>query len=437
MFYVYVLQSLVYPDQLYVGSTIDLKKRFERHNNGKEISTKRYMPWKLLYYEAYSNENLARTRERRLKHHGNAMKELKKRIMELSATRSGLHPAPHNAGLSMDEGLTTEKTGILRVTVRKSGAGFTLIELLVGVTILATLVGGLFLTLNPFRQIQKGQDSKRQSDLQQVKNALESYYQDNNCYPETLTFGQEWSSSTTVYMKEVPQDPTCNQFNGYCYQYITDTTTGDNCPQWNVVFAKLSQKPPQTTICPLSSVADACVPDGYDETWACVLSGAVNCQLVGVSGFDYLGGGGGGAEPTPTSGIEPTPTLSPGAVTYTLGGGSQYNPYMKTMTISPLWPDPPGIAQTFILAAEDATSDIVSAKIHLYSDNLSQILTLSHSGGTLTNGTWSGTISADTYNNKFTMAIVSVDANGNDRCTVLTPGGSSPEPDNICDVINQ
>ncbi|MDO8530210.1 MAG: GIY-YIG nuclease family protein [bacterium] len=79
MWYVYVLKSTLF-EEIYVGSTGDLKRRVTEHNDGKEISTKRYMPWVLCYYEAYFSEKLARLREKKLKYHGNAMKELKKRI---------------------------------------------------------------------------------------------------------------------------------------------------------------------------------------------------------------------------------------------------------------------------------------------------------------------------------------------------------------------
>ena len=79
MYYVYLLKSKIL-NETYVGSTNDLQRRFDEHNTGKEISTKRYMPWILLYYEAYITDNLARMREKRLKHNGNAIRELKKRI---------------------------------------------------------------------------------------------------------------------------------------------------------------------------------------------------------------------------------------------------------------------------------------------------------------------------------------------------------------------
>lgn len=78
MFYVYLLQSEKF-DQIYVGSTVDLRKRLLQHNNGESQSTNRYKPWKLVYYEAYEQESLARTREHNLKHYGNSLKELKRR----------------------------------------------------------------------------------------------------------------------------------------------------------------------------------------------------------------------------------------------------------------------------------------------------------------------------------------------------------------------
>lgn len=79
MWYVYILKSKVV-NEIYIGSTNDLKRRFGEHNSKKEISTKRYAPWILYYYEAYVLEKLARIREKRLKHNGNSIRELKKRI---------------------------------------------------------------------------------------------------------------------------------------------------------------------------------------------------------------------------------------------------------------------------------------------------------------------------------------------------------------------
>ncbi len=79
MLYVYVLKS-EFMKEIYIGSTNDLRRRLREHNSKLEISTKRYAPWSVYYYEAYLTEKLARIREKRLKNNGNAIRELKKRI---------------------------------------------------------------------------------------------------------------------------------------------------------------------------------------------------------------------------------------------------------------------------------------------------------------------------------------------------------------------
>ena len=66
MFYVYCLESNKY-DELYFGYTNDLKRRFKEHNQGLNISTKRYLPWEIIYYEACLNEKDAKRREKYLK----------------------------------------------------------------------------------------------------------------------------------------------------------------------------------------------------------------------------------------------------------------------------------------------------------------------------------------------------------------------------------
>jgi len=65
-YYVYLLQSLK-NRSLYIGYTTDLRKRLDYHNNGRNASTKSYMPWQLIHYEAYRNEDDAKRREKYLK----------------------------------------------------------------------------------------------------------------------------------------------------------------------------------------------------------------------------------------------------------------------------------------------------------------------------------------------------------------------------------
>ena len=87
MFYVYVLQSIIDED-LYIGSTKDLRVRVEEHNKGGVRSTKSRKPLKLIYYEAYAVESDARKRESQLKLRGQARTQLKKRIQSSLSTKA-------------------------------------------------------------------------------------------------------------------------------------------------------------------------------------------------------------------------------------------------------------------------------------------------------------------------------------------------------------
>jgi len=66
MWFTYVLQSKK-DDNLYIGSTNDLKRRTKQHNNGQVKSTKNRMPLKLVYYEAIPTKKRAEEREQYFK----------------------------------------------------------------------------------------------------------------------------------------------------------------------------------------------------------------------------------------------------------------------------------------------------------------------------------------------------------------------------------
>ncbi len=67
MHYVYILRSVTHPDQTYIGSTHDLKKRLAEHNAGKSVHTNKFKPWELTAYIALPEKHLAETFERYLK----------------------------------------------------------------------------------------------------------------------------------------------------------------------------------------------------------------------------------------------------------------------------------------------------------------------------------------------------------------------------------
>ena len=73
MFYVYLLRD---PESgsIYVGYSSDLRRRVREH------ASRDHPGWMLVYYEAYGSEVDARRRERRLKHHGSGLRELRKRL---------------------------------------------------------------------------------------------------------------------------------------------------------------------------------------------------------------------------------------------------------------------------------------------------------------------------------------------------------------------
>jgi predicted GIY-YIG superfamily endonuclease len=67
MKYVYILQSLADETHYYVGSTVDLKSRLKKHNNGDVSHTSKYKPWRIKTYIGFSNDTQAHEFENYLK----------------------------------------------------------------------------------------------------------------------------------------------------------------------------------------------------------------------------------------------------------------------------------------------------------------------------------------------------------------------------------
>src|SRR5207244_3191457 len=66
MHYIYVLRS-VSDHGLYIGYSANLRRRFTQHVEGGAFATSYRGPWKLIYYEAYTEQGDALGRERYLK----------------------------------------------------------------------------------------------------------------------------------------------------------------------------------------------------------------------------------------------------------------------------------------------------------------------------------------------------------------------------------
>ncbi|MBW1677004.1 MAG: GIY-YIG nuclease family protein [Deltaproteobacteria bacterium] len=67
MKYVYLLQSIPFPEKRYVGLTSNLKNRLNAHNSGQSLHTAKFKPWELVTYVAFSNESKAVAFEEYLK----------------------------------------------------------------------------------------------------------------------------------------------------------------------------------------------------------------------------------------------------------------------------------------------------------------------------------------------------------------------------------
>lgn len=293
--------------------------------------------------------------------------------------------------------------------------GFTLIEILVAITILSTLVVGAITTLNPLGQIGKSQDAVRQKDLNQIKLALDLYYSDKNCYPAlssspfvtALKNGTEWKEGSTVYMKKVPRDPLTN----LTYTYITDETV---CPQWATIFAKLSKPSLLATSCPLTAQS-SCVPQGFDNTYACVTLGNTNCGTLLASRLGNLPI----QSPTPTTTATPTgttptptPTSPPSDQDFDVAQPAGTNPQFYQGTISPLFQQI-GKTQKVIVKVAGVTANVSSVSVTVKSDTKIQTYTSSMTGGTPTDGTWTASwIVNDTTIKRFMITLSGTDTNG-------------------------
>lgn len=64
--YVYILKSII-NSSYYLGSSEDVYERFHQHNKGLVKSTRKYLPWKLVFFKKYPEITQARKIEYKLK----------------------------------------------------------------------------------------------------------------------------------------------------------------------------------------------------------------------------------------------------------------------------------------------------------------------------------------------------------------------------------
>ena len=66
MFFVYIIESTE-SKRHYIGQTNNLEERLKKHNQGRNLSTKAYIPWQLKWWKEYESRSEAVIVEKRLK----------------------------------------------------------------------------------------------------------------------------------------------------------------------------------------------------------------------------------------------------------------------------------------------------------------------------------------------------------------------------------
>jgi len=66
MFFVYIIEAIE-SKRYYIGQTENLEERLKKHNQGRNLSTRSYIPWQLKWWKGYETRSEAVKIERKLK----------------------------------------------------------------------------------------------------------------------------------------------------------------------------------------------------------------------------------------------------------------------------------------------------------------------------------------------------------------------------------
>jgi len=66
MYFVYIIESMK-DGRYYTGQTENIESRVKRHNSGRNLSTKAYLPWRLKWLKEFESRSEAVTVEKKIK----------------------------------------------------------------------------------------------------------------------------------------------------------------------------------------------------------------------------------------------------------------------------------------------------------------------------------------------------------------------------------
>lgn len=212
--------------------------------------------------------------------------------------------------------------------ISNSQSGFTVIELMIVLVILAILILAAIFTYQ--KQLARGRDARRKTDLSKLQKVLEDYSNDHVCYPEPneMICGLDFAP----YLHQVPCDPLNNTRYNYMYTYKTT----DTCKKWYKIYTKLEDENDpiiaEVGCDAAAGCSSGCGPGCNYNYWV----SSPNVAEVTPLADEYwppVGAGGGTLPPgvTPTL---PPPTSPPPIPTVTLPPG-------PTPTPTPVPTEPP------------------------------------------------------------------------------------------------
>lgn len=136
---------------------------------------------------------------------------------------------------------------------KSRSSGFSLIELLIVIAIIATLVT---LSVASYTTVNKrSRDTKRKSDIEQLRNALEIYRAENKKYPGAgsgnwTDAGNLSTDLVSTYIAVIPSDPDTS----LVYRYQATTEIGGDYYSY-CLSSKIESENP----------TDSCTPDTVND----------------------------------------------------------------------------------------------------------------------------------------------------------------------------